>query len=132
MIGMLFSSKHDFKRAVNGCTPSGDGPCIFHSFNKVKLIRSRCFTGVLDLDVEGFAVGTMPPNVTLTGNADLDESAVFGIEVTDGMVDGVAAFCAQSGDDAALKGCFLFLYSGSPPVSFMKHPQKVFIFFPLW
>ena len=74
----------------------------------------------------------MPPNVTLTGNTDLDESAVLGIKVTDSMVDGVAAFRTQSGDDAALQGCFLFLYSESPPVNFMKHPQKVFIFLPLW
>ena len=60
----------------------------------------------------------MPPNVTLTGNSDLDESAVLGIKVTDGMVDGVAAFCAQSGDDAALQGCLLFLYSGSHPLAY--------------
>lgn len=55
----------------------------------------------------------MTPDVTLTRDSDLDESAVLGVEVTDGMVDGVAAFCAQSGDDTALQGRFLFLYSKS-------------------
>lgn len=110
---MLFSSKYNFKCAVNGCTPSGDGSCVFHSVDEVKLILSRLLSGVLDFDIKGFTVGAVAPKVTLTGNSDLNESAVLGIKLTDGMVDGVAAFCAQSGDDAALQGCFLFLYSKS-------------------
>ena len=75
-----------------------------HSIQKFLLIGARILPRQLHFDVKGSTIGNpMTPYIGFTMPTDINHTAVFGIELTDGVVSGYAAVFTKCYDNLVLE-----------------------------
>lgn len=83
---------------------AGDRTGFTHSVQKFLLIRARLLARKFDFDVDGPSIrNTVAPNIGLAVVTDVDDTAVFREELTNGVVPRNAAVLTEGYDNLVLE-----------------------------